>query len=542
MGRPSMPDGEPELLAGEIDEDRGPTFVLRGRVVTMNRPGEVLEGAQLVVRGGRIAAIVSSGQELPSQFASAPALDTAGTIYPGLIDLHNHFAYNIRPLWPLPRRYDNRGQWGTPRYRAEVSQPVQTVANSGRTARSLVRYVEAKALIGGTTAGQGIKTRVRGGIRLYRGVMRNVEETDDPRLPEATTHVPDLNVRDPRRVADFRRTLEARTAYFYHLAEGVDDVSRQRFTDLAVNDLVRGSLVGIHALGLRAEDLAFLAAWGAKVVWSPFSNLLLYGRTLKVAELRSSGVVFSIGCDWAPTGSKNLLEELKVAQWVVEAQGADLTGEDLVRAVTADAAAVVGWQRHLGVLREGALADLCVIRGAQGDPWDRLIAATEPRVDLVVVHGVARYGDREHMRRLHGEPDLRLEEWSVGGRPKAFQLQTSSSSLNDISFARAKEMLEAGMADLPSLLEESQSGENELLATGLEGPSFTVELDNEYEPSPEELDEEAMAELLAAPIPMSASVPLDPPEVGSPGYWQLVESQPNIDDELKKRLRDAYSA
>ena len=134
------------------------TYVLRGRVATMAKPGEHLDGAQVAISGGRIAHVVKHGDQLPAAFAGAPVVDTKGTIYPGLIDLHNHFAYNIRPLWPLPKRYDNRGQWGTPRYSAEVSKPVKAIAGSFKTARSLVRYVEAKAVIGGSTTGQGIKT------------------------------------------------------------------------------------------------------------------------------------------------------------------------------------------------------------------------------------------------------------------------------------------------------------------------------------------------------------------------------------------------
>lgn len=526
-----------QLLAGEIDEDPGPTFVLRGRVVTMDEPGEALDDAQIVVRAGKIAAVVPSGNELPSQFESARVLDTGGTIYPGLIDLHNHFAYNIRPLWPLPKKYNNRGQWTTPTYSAEVSKPVKTVAGSGRTARSLVRYVETKALIGGTTTGQGIKTQVRGGFGLYRGVMRNVEETDDPRLPEASTLVPDLYVKKQDRVDAFRRTLDTRAAYFYHLAEGIDAVSQQRFQDLKVNDLIQKSLVGIHSLGLEGPDLKFMAAAGAKVVWSPFSNMLLYGETLNLEDLRKSGVVFSIGCDWAPTGSKNLLEELKVARWVVENQESDFTSEELVRAVTVNGAAAAGWQDGVGRLAEDMFADLLVIRGADGDPWDHLIDATEPDVDLVVIHGKARYGALAHMEALHGDPTFPIEEWSVGGEQKGFDLYTPSSPLNDVSFARSIEVLEEGMADLPALLEESQTGENELLSLGLDAPAFTVLLDNEYEPDPSEVDP---AMQLLADVPMPESVPLDPPEVNAEGYWDLVDAQPNIQDGLKTYLRSAY--
>jgi imidazolonepropionase-like amidohydrolase len=516
-----------------------PTFVLRGRVVTMAKPGEVLDDAQVVVAGGQIAEVVPAGQALPAAYASATVVDTKGTIYPGLIDLHNHFAYNVRELWPLPKRYDNRGQWGTPLYSSQVSQPVKTLAKGGRTARALVRYVEAKALIGGTTTGQGIKTQVRGGTQMFRGAMRNVEESDDPRLGDASTLVPDLWVKDPERVKKFRKALDHWPAYFYHLAEGIDDASRQHFLDLRVNDLIKRSLVGVHSLGLHPEDLVFLASQGAKVVWSPFSNLLLYGRTLDLGALRRSGVTFGIGCDWAPTGSKNLLQELKVARHEVARQESDFTSEELVRAVTVAAAAVTDWQDHVGVLRKGALADILVIDGTGGDAFDHLIDATEPAVRLVVIDGRARYGDRDLMERLHVEPEHPLEPWSLAGRDKALHLYAPASQLNDVPFAVAIERLEAGMADLPKLAEESKDQQDQLLAMGMEEPGFAVELDNEYEPAPGEADGAAEGELLAS-IPMAQSIRLDAPQVGSPGYWELVDAQPNISAELKRALRKAY--
>ena len=48
-------------------------------------------------------------------------------------------------------------------------------------------------------------------------------------------------------------------------------------------------------------------------MWSPFSNLWLYGATTDVAAARARGLRLCLGSDWAPSGTKNLLGELKVA-------------------------------------------------------------------------------------------------------------------------------------------------------------------------------------------------------------------------------------
>jgi cytosine/adenosine deaminase-related metal-dependent hydrolase len=534
----AAPASAPRLTAGEVDEDRGPTFVLRGRVVTGKR-GESLPNAQLVVARGQVRAVVPEGEELPSDYRSAPVLDTGGTVFPGLIDLHNHFAYNILPLFGLPKKYLNRDQWTTPTYKSEVTRPLRAVGGLGRTARCLARYVECKALIGGTTTGQGMKTQIAGRDAVYRGAMRNVEETNDKRLPEAGTRVPDI---DDRRevIKSFRDALKRRKAYFYHLSEGVDERTRKHFLRLREQDLLQPSLVGVHALALQAADYEQMAAVGAKIVWSPFSNMLLYGQTLDLAAVRKSGVPMAMGCDWTPTGSKNLLQELKVARWAVEQQEADLTSEDLVRAVTTDAAAVTAWQEHVGTLTPGAFADLVVVAGADGDPWDALIDSTEADVELVVIHGVPRYGAVEPMRRLHSEPDKPLEEVSVAGRDAAFHLYTPGAVVNDLGFGPARKVLEEGMGDLYALQDEAAEESSRLQSMGM-APAFTIALDNEYEPDPAGLSEEDAVTLLAD-IPMVKSMDLDPPEVGAGDYWDRIDEQPNIDDGLKTTLKRAYGA
>ena len=236
----------PSLLAGEIDEDTGPTFILRGRIVTMNSANEVFDNGRLIVQRGKINAVLKKDQVLPAEFSSTPIVETGGTIYPGLIDLHNHFVYNVLPLWAVPKEYQNRSQWPRAKtYGPTISLPIRALAGYTRTARAIVRYVESKALIGGTTTGQGIRTRVEGGVRLFEGAMRNVEETKDARLPEAATLVPNLKD-DPASIKSFRYGLETRKAYFYHLSEGKDAGTRRYFTQLTDNDLIKESLVGIR--------------------------------------------------------------------------------------------------------------------------------------------------------------------------------------------------------------------------------------------------------------------------------------------------------
>lgn len=515
-----------------------PRYVLEGRVVTLNSRDEVIERGRVLVQGSRIVAVEPSGGPLPEAFRDAPRIDTRGTLYPGLIDLHNHFVYDVLTLWHVPKRYLNRTQW--PRhadYAPRISLPIRVLADHAPSARAIVRYIEAKALLAGTTTGQGIRTRVSGGEALFRGAMRNVEEPDDARLPAGSTRVMDLHD-DAADIESFREALASRAAYFYHLGEGVDDYAHHCYLDLADHDLVQPSLVGIHSLGLQRPDLDTMATHGAKVVWSPFSNLLLYGQTLALRDLLGSGVTFSLGCDWSPTGSKNLLQELKVARHEADRQGVSLPSRVLVRSVTADAARVAGWQTQVGTLRAHAFADLLVIAGTDGDPYDTLISATEKQVRLVTVDGVARYGDRALMEQLTFDQSHPAEPWTVDGVEKAFSLWADGSPLNDLGFEAARVLLDDAMADLPGFRRRMEHEERELLGPGVPKP-FVLVLDNEPQ---EVFATGAEASEFTTDVHRAAElIPLDAPTVGGPDYWALLSAQLNLDDTLKQQLRADYA-
>lgn len=536
------------LMASELAAEV-PTFALRGRVVTMDED-QILDDGIVMVSEGEIRAVQPADAPLPREYSSVKPVHTRGTIYPGLIDLHNHYVYNVLRLWQVPRPapnqpYTNRSQWPRhPEYRARISKPIrEALARFSVTSKALVRYVEAKALIGGTTTGQGILTRVNGGSRaVFGGVMRNVEHPRDDHMVGASTRVPDLGTSEAQ-IAQFRRALESGPAHFYHLAEGVDPSAHRHFQNLQGNALLLPSLIGIHSLALRPEDFDTMAAHGCKVVWSPYSNLLLYGQTIDPNVLKASGVTFSIGCDWSPTGSKNLLQELKVAWQANLDAGAPFTAREIVAAVTSVAAKVAAWDSALGTLRIGAMADLLVIAGASEDPYTQLIAACEAHVQLVVVRGVARYGDPELLRGVHAGSASRLEDVSIAGTRKTFHLWSRGSLINDLSYAAARINLMRAMADLHAFVSQMHAQNAALRAAGSEPvEELQLELD---EPVIDDVFTDYDADLgrtpaLSADVAMADSVELDPPEVTEDDLTTIA-AELNLPSTVKDALRRAYA-
>jgi len=434
-----------------LDPLSGPPLALAGRVVQMDADFHMLPDGVVYIDKGGIVAVSPRTQSAPVRFETVPVHPTGGTLFPGLIELHNHLSYNALCLWQVPKMFPNRERWGAiAEYRKRVSGPMQVIGRTPGLLPALVRYVECKCLLGGVTTSQGIQLASNAGVRrFYRGLIRNVEQTNEEALPEAVTRIDDVEARDAQL---FLARLQKQTCFLLHLAEGVDERARSHFLALHMSDdqwAITPQLVGIHCAGLHEEDFDILARHGGAMVWSPLSNLLLYGQTANVRAAKAAGVRFGIGSDWSPTGSKNLLGELKVARLFSEASGGIFSDRDLVTMATRGAAGILQWEQVAGSLEAGKRADLLVIAGQSGDPYEQLLRAKETSIHLVMINGIARYGTPDLMQQLSpGGEALR-----VGGQDRVVFLQqaTADPDVAAIELGEAQDTLTEALQDLPTL-------------------------------------------------------------------------------------------
>ena len=70
------------------------SYILQGRVVPMTAENNVIENGNIMIEDGMIVAVWADGQIPPRNTDGITVHDTDATIYPGLIDLHNHMHYN----------------------------------------------------------------------------------------------------------------------------------------------------------------------------------------------------------------------------------------------------------------------------------------------------------------------------------------------------------------------------------------------------------------------------------------------------------------
>ena len=89
-------------------------------------------------------------------------------------------------------------------------------------------------------------------------------------------------------------------AVYVHLAEGVDARSHDEFAELKQANLLTAATIIIHGTALTPADLDDVAAAGAKLVWSPQSNLRLYGATTPAGEAIRRGIPVALGRTGSP--------------------------------------------------------------------------------------------------------------------------------------------------------------------------------------------------------------------------------------------------
>lgn len=184
-----------------------------------------------------------------------------------------------------------------------------------------------------------------------------------------------------------------------HLSEGMrsDPYNRSEYEYVRKLGMNKKGMVLIHAVGLDEAQLKDAAKNNISIVWSPFSNLLLYGETLDVAAAKKAGINLALGADWTPTGSKHLLDELKIAKrYLAKNKIKGISDKDLIDMATVNAGIALNLPNVIGKVAKGYQADLLVINPARlkgTDAYARLLNANQKDVSLVIVSGEPIYGE-----------------------------------------------------------------------------------------------------------------------------------------------------
>jgi hypothetical protein len=338
--------------------------------------------------------------------------------------------------------YTNRHQWGDNYdYGPSITWMKNNIQQNSRwgMASEQMKYAEVQAVAGGVTAIQGSPGS---GTSAWDSILaRNVELYNfgqDGISTCAVCGAEDDDYTGSHLIS--QNQSGSLNAWFVHLAEGVDERSKNEFDALWDKGLIMDETVVIHGTALDRSQFDKMATVGADLVWSPISNLLLYGNTTDVRAADAAGLTISLAPDWGPSGSKNNLHELKVADlWNQEVMDSYFTNYELAAMATSNPAKAAGWGSFVGQLKSGMYADLVVLDTFHDDPYRNLIEAIDADVRLTVVHGKAVFGDTDIMTAINQDD---WEPINGGGVSKAVDV----TSLSEVDGSQTWESIESGMA------------------------------------------------------------------------------------------------
>ena len=389
------------------------SYILQGKVVTMIAENSVIEDGQVLVTNGIIEAVWSSDDLTPNIAAGVEIIiETSGVIYPGLIDIHNHPHYNFIPLWDHGTNgWDNRYEWRTEDYYKDSITIVENGVNDGGSdgcdlISEAMKFAEVRSISGGTTAIQGSTSQ---DTATFDSILaRNIEQYNFGK-DRIETRVGGSWFPDDYSGSHIKSALadDDLDAWLVHLAEGIDEPSRAEFDALINNDLIIDELVIIHGTALTSNEFEIMASVGASLVWSPMSNLLLYGDTADIAAAKAAGVSISVAPDWAPSGAKNVLHEIKVADWWdTNVLGNIFTDFEMVQMISTNPVDEVNWTNQVGRIQPGLAADLLILDSFEVDPYRNLLNSVDSDVRLVVVGGMPIWGDVDVMQALVEDAEI----------------------------------------------------------------------------------------------------------------------------------------
>jgi len=376
---------------------QGGAMLIKGVVLGVDK---VYEGGEVLVDSTGLIRYVGCSAGRPAALdataSGATRIECAeGVVSPGLINAHDHLSFDHHaPLLDTGLRFDHRNDW-------RQASTILSDDNPAKVTWSELRQgmIGTTSILGSSGTPGALRNLDIGAYPLYDDLLWNTF-VGPPRVISTVT----FPLEGP---ADFTQNegdcsafplypnLAPQQAqsdeYVPHVSEGINEAAHNEFSCLSSTDrngvdVVNAGFSMIHGIALNAADGQNLASDGASVIWSPRSNLFLYGNTAPVGMLSIQGVLLSLGTDWTPSGSANLARELLCADALNRVYFNEaFSDRELWLMTTRNPAVALGVDDKLGTLQAGLFGDIAVYDGRGKDnPYRAIIEASAESTVLVL--------------------------------------------------------------------------------------------------------------------------------------------------------------
>ncbi|MBX3204335.1 MAG: amidohydrolase family protein [Labilithrix sp.] len=420
---PKSPPGKDDVCA--VEKGSGGSVLYVGDVL---QPGKIFLGGQVLVDD--TGTITCAGCDCADKAADATkVICPDAVVSPGLINAHDHGGWMngapataannyvmksggkfTGPPDPAALRFEHRNDW---RPSGNANNPKIDEPGGNSTADQKL-YGEVRMALGGAVMSFESTSSAKF-IRLADDTKKGYFPSGQPFAAYETFPIgSSIQIKDDPANPDcskyqFKPPPGAGLPWVPHVAEGIDVDSRNEF--LCLTDKVakgRNYLDGrtaiIHGVGLTTTDVNVMAEKGAKLVWSPRSNISLYGETARVTEFDRLGVPIGLGTDWLPSGSMNMLRELACADEFNKTNlGGYFSDEKLWLMATKGSAQALGFDAVTGELAEGKLGDIAIFAKSGRKAHRAILNASEKDIALVVRGGKVLVGSSAVVAALESD-------------------------------------------------------------------------------------------------------------------------------------------
>lgn len=362
-------------------------------IITGGNSYEPLENHGLVIKDGKIAAILPDKEIAQKYFAKTTEHLSTHAIIPGLINSHTHIAMNYfrgmsddlalmdwlnNHIWPAEKKWVNHEfvyhasllamaemiRCGTTCFNdmyfffaatAEAAEKAGIRANIGMT---VLEFPTNWAQTTDEYFSRGLEF-----FEQYKNQER-IKITLAPHAPYTVSDPSMLRVKDIADKYDLKINL--------HLHETADEVNQsleqfkkrpiQRLNEIG---LISPRLIAIHMTQLNDEDFDILKEKKPSIVHCPESNMKLASGSCPVEKLKSFGINVALGTDGAASNNDlNMMGEMRTAAFLAKLSDRNpesLAAANALQMATLNGAKALGMDHLIGSLETGKAADFAAI-------------------------------------------------------------------------------------------------------------------------------------------------------------------------------------
>ncbi len=371
-------------------------------------PSEVLQGGSVLLDEDGIIQCVGCNCAAENLAAGATVMVCPDAVVsPALINAHEHIGWAklAQPATYTDERYEHRHHWRKGKAsHTKIPQPGSSKADADILYGELRHFISGTVSMAGAGKADGLMRNLDENLSDTKEVGGNVYNQTFP-LGDNDGNLLTSGCNYPWKddVQDLKNEC-----YLPHIAEGINAEAHNEFLCMSgqgsgSRDLVEPNTAIIHAVGMSAIDGEEILNNDSSVVWSPRSNVSLYGNTAPVTMYHNQGINIAMGTDWVLSGSANMVREMACADYMNKKHyGSFFKASDIWRMATENSARALKVEDKIGFLKNGYIGDIAIYAlngGASSQNvetyYQSIIDSTADEVVLVLRSGEMVFGDSD---------------------------------------------------------------------------------------------------------------------------------------------------